>query len=246
MDFYALNVTPINGWATWQGFGQAAMSLAGSGKSANVVLGAGSAQMALQSSGNGTRRAMGSSGPQIVLTSSGNGSVRGGLGGTATLILAWHYGQGGIFVHSRGKVGLQFEIDANSIMGRSGVGAATAQMFMRGDARTYRLIHGAGAVSMALGFDYRVNASIRPVPFELAPRDRAFRVPHECRRMIVPRDDDRTPGYANLLRYPDGTIAFDLMFDAARYGEASTAAAIDQLEQIVTIEMPGDAWAGTP
>lgn len=246
MNFYALNETPINGWATRQGFGQAAMALAGAGKSANVVLGTGSARLALQASGNGTRRAMGYSVPQIVLVSDGHGSVRSGVGGTATLILAWHYGQGGIFVHSRGKVGLQFEIDANSIMGRSGVGVATAQMFMRGDARTYRLIHGAGAASMALDFSYRVHAPVRPVPFELAPRDRAFHVPRECRRMIVPRGEDRTPGNANLLRYPDGTIAFDLIFDAARYGEASTAGAIDQLEQIVTTEMPGDAWAGTP
>ncbi|AAQ54994.1 virion-associated phage protein [Burkholderia phage Bcep22] len=246
MNLYALNVTPINGWATWQGFGQAAMSLAGAGKSANVVLGAGSAQMALQSSGNGTRRAMGYSVPQLVLTSSGHGSIRSGVGGTATLILAWHYGQGGIFVHPRASVRLQLDIDANSIMGRSGVGAATAQMFVRGDARTYRLIHGAGTVSMALDFAYRVNAPIRVVPFELAPRDRAFHVPRECRRIIVPRGDDRTPGTANLPHYPDGTIAFDLIFDAARYGEASTASAIDQLEQIVTTDMPGNAWAGTP
>ncbi|CAB3972344.1 MULTISPECIES: hypothetical protein [Burkholderia] len=246
MNLYALNVTPVNGWATWQGSGRASMVLAGSGKSANVVRGAGTARMELQASGKGVRRAMGYSLPKLVLTSSGHGSLRSGVGGAATLILAWHYGQGGILVRSRGTARLQFNVDANSLMGRSAVASAGMQMLMRGEARTYRLVHGAALASVELDISNRISASVRDMPFVFAPRSRQFCVPRESRRFVVPHCNDRTPGFGYLLRYPDGTIAFDLIFDAMLYGADSTAGAIDDLERIVTIEMPGDAWAGTP
>ncbi|AXF38224.1 putative tail protein II [Ralstonia phage phiRSP] len=42
--------------------------------------------------------------------------------------------------------------------------------------------------------------------------------------------------------YSDGTVATDLLLDAATYGEASTAGAIDLLDQIVTADMPNNSW----
>lgn len=74
MNLHALNEVPVNGWATWLGFGSAGMSLAVSGRSANVHHGIGAAQLAAQASGHGVRRAMASGAAGLSFQATGDGT----------------------------------------------------------------------------------------------------------------------------------------------------------------------------
>ncbi|ULR75126.1 hypothetical protein JC1_54 [Burkholderia phage JC1] len=192
MDFYALNETPINGWATRQGFGQAAMSLAGTGASANVVLGTGAAALRLQTLGKGTRRAMASAGVTMVLQTAGDGTrrvpadasavielgagaegkVAAGVGGHATMMLTWPYGQGGIIAHAAGTATLELNAAAEgrAAAGRHGFatsymllfagahgrsvtplkGSAIAEMWLYPRAEPYLVTQNGGVIEMAL------------------------------------------------------------------------------------------------
>lgn len=154
MNFYALNETPINGWATRQGSGQAAMSLAVSGKSANVVLGASTATMRMQAAGAGTRRVPASSDPVMVLQATGDGTRRVpaygsgtmqmgasgegrvalGIGGTATLLLTWPSGRGGILVRGDSTASMELGATADGRAAAGRHGDAHTMLYMRADA----------------------------------------------------------------------------------------------------------------
>lgn len=160
MNFYALNETPINGWATQQGFGQAAMSLAGSGVSANVALGGGFPSIILQASGDGTRRAMGGGFPSLVLQVAGDGTRRvpadgiamlelggdgdgkiaQGTGGHATMMLTWPYGQGGIIAHAGGDATLELNATAEGRAAAGRHGFATSYMMLFADGRARNVV----------------------------------------------------------------------------------------------------------
>jgi hypothetical protein len=172
MNFYALNETPINGWATRQGFAEADLSLVVTGKSATVRLGSGRADMVLNATGNGTRRTFGTGAADLVLNASGNGTRRtfgeaealmelaaGGdgkvtqvVGGTATLMLTWNKGMGGKLIYGKGDAKLELDLlgDGRAATGRAGEGAAFMFLLAEGSGIVRTPLKGAGLVDMWL------------------------------------------------------------------------------------------------
>ncbi|ACR15049.1 virion-associated phage protein [Burkholderia phage BcepIL02] len=172
MNLYALNETPINGWATRQGFAEAAMQLAVTGKSANVLLGAGRADMVLNVTGNGTRRTFGAGAADLVLNVSGNGTrrtfgtadalmelaaagdgkVTQVVGGTATLMLTWNKGIGGKLIYGEGDAALELDLlgDGRAATGRAGEGAAFMYLLADGWGLSRTPLKGDGLADMWL------------------------------------------------------------------------------------------------
>ncbi|SEH89779.1 hypothetical protein [Paraburkholderia hospita] len=359
MNVYALNETPINGWATLYGGGNAVEQLTLSGVSANVVMGGGSADLnlspagngtrwtfgasqadlALNESGNGTRRTIGTGDASNVLVVNGDGTTTRSLGGMATLLLSWIVGKGGVIVHGSGEAALALMIDANgrAAIGRHGSGdmrmvlsldgrgilppvvhaggkieewlyltgypnmiahaggAADMRMLAAGDSHAghrvfasgeivlgfelgcnwtskYREVYGSSSIVFGFSLEARdARVAMLPSTFYAAPKSRGARVEREIRLvrvdrasgalhvkaetpLLVPKEnrsmsmpnEPREPGSMDLLRYADGTPAFDLMADSTKNGEPSTVSAIDTLEPTVTDEMPNNSWAPTP
>ncbi|AOJ09660.1 hypothetical protein [Burkholderia mayonis] len=172
MNFYALNETPINGWAAQQGFGQVAMSLAGSGVSANVGRGGGFPSIVLQASGDGTRRAMGGGFPSLILQVAGDGTRRvpadgiavlelGGdgegriatsIGGHATMMLTWPSGQGGVIARAHGTAAIELvaKADGRAATGRHGFSDTYLMMLADGWMRHVPLVKGGAGAEMWL------------------------------------------------------------------------------------------------
>lgn len=152
MNLHALNEVPVNGWATWLGFGSAGMSLSVSGRSANVHRGVGAAQLAAQASGqgvrlamasgaaglsfqatgDGTRRVLGDGLGLMVLDGIGDGRVTHGNGGTITMVLAGVNAAGGIVVDPTGdaQIELRAEADGRAATGRHGQAHALAYLLI--------------------------------------------------------------------------------------------------------------------
>lgn len=172
MDFYALNETPINGWATRLGFAEADMSLVVSGKSANVLLGSGRADMVLSAAGDGTRRTFGAGDALLELDTDGDGTRRtfgtgealfelqaGGdgkvtqvQGGTATLLLTWPEALGGklIFGTSTATMQLAAQADGRAATGRFGYSDAYMYLIADGKGREVVPVMGKGLAEMWL------------------------------------------------------------------------------------------------
>lgn len=171
MNLYALNTAPINGWETHLGSGQAAMSLAASGASANTDLGTGAAQLALSASGSGTRRvpASGSASMQIQaagsgtrwvlgtgtasmqMAAAGNGEVSNGMGGKVSLVLHAS-GTGGILVNGSGVAQMQMGAsgEARTADAHYGTGHCIMESRAWDIPKSYSTHHGSGAAGMRL------------------------------------------------------------------------------------------------
>jgi len=170
MNLYALNETPINGWATHYGLGEAVAQLTLDGASANAVLGSGSADMALSSSGDGTRRTFGVSNPDLVLNAQGDGTrrtfgtadmpivltatavgeVTASHGGTATLMLSWLLGRGGVMVYGSADASLRVTMDADgrAATGRYGTGDARMALEAVAHGKLPPVVKGGGLADM--------------------------------------------------------------------------------------------------
>ncbi|MGX0136351.1 hypothetical protein [Cupriavidus metallidurans] len=155
MNLYALNVTPIDGWQTLRGNGTAAMSLAGTGVSANVDLGAGSVPLVLAVAGDGTRRVPASGdvgtslqvsgdgirrvpaigGSSMMLTASGDGIAAPALGGKCTLMLTWVSAMAGVINYAQGLISLALTVQGDGRAATGRYGAADVLMMLDSSAQ---------------------------------------------------------------------------------------------------------------
>lgn len=130
MNLYAVNETPINGWATLYGTGNpAAVSLSAIGDGTAVRVATGLSSIALQSIGNGTRVVMGSGTASIAISAEG----------VATYCRA-------------GKGNSQISLQANGkgLAARANRGASTIELRSAGWGRTQQTWSGAGASAIRI------------------------------------------------------------------------------------------------
>lgn len=85
MDFYAINVAPINGWQTALGSGAASMAMSGTALGGLMLLGSGSAVQRITASGNGYAVIYGLGQASQRLIAVGDGKLIPFMGGTARM-----------------------------------------------------------------------------------------------------------------------------------------------------------------
>jgi hypothetical protein len=151
MNFYALNATPVNGWETQFGFGQAALPLSASGNGLKGALGSGNAALPLQASGNGTRRVMGAGTVSMALLAEGEGSVVEGNAGKAVMVLSAR-GVGGITVSGEGAAQMVLTAQGEGIVAKGVFGAGHAIIESRAwdIPKKYETHHGSGTAHARL------------------------------------------------------------------------------------------------
>ena len=172
MNLYALNETPINGWAVCNGSGHAEMSLNAQGTSANVALGSGTAELELQATGDGTRRVLGSGSvtmelnasgeglrwamgaglAQMVLYLEGEGTVTNTTAGIATMRLMVPLARGGLLRFGQGKASMTLNATADGRVANShfGEGVARMELAASGNAKSAPGVKGKGRLDMWL------------------------------------------------------------------------------------------------
>lgn len=246
MNFYALNSTPINGWATGFGFGQADFTLDAEGVSAEVDLGAGSASLVLESEADGTRRTFAEVTATLELESEadgtrrvpaeasadfeieleGDGTATQVVGGTATLLLTWPSGaKGGIFVHAEATATLQLQPEADGRVAAGRYGEAWAYMLMQvdGAARKAVPVKAGGLAEMwvypsASGYLVTSNAGAAMLNMEVDGEGRGSVIRHGAGQVGMRFEALRVEGrqHRQINGAGDLGIAFDLTLQDAR------------------------------
>ena len=152
MNFYPINVAPINGWATYQGSGQADMAMAAqgagyaemhtagsiasmaqtaTGSGIVAVLGSGSASQAMTASGIGYAKIFGSGQSNYLITAAGDGRVVPFMGGTALMALTAS-GNGKVSPSNIGYASLSMLARDYSVNNVGAAGKGTAEMRFSG------------------------------------------------------------------------------------------------------------------
>lgn len=189
MDFYALNETPINGWATVRGQATVALALDASGVGAVSVLGAGSVNLELLATGNGTRVAVGAADVQLELSGGGEGRTTQSVGARLALQLSFSKALGGKLVFGQATLAMEIGIGGNGHRGRGQFGEGNLNLsldFPRADSRKYRNVYGSAEMAFALTMDTRdIRIAALPSVVYPAPRARVATVGREQRSMRV-------------------------------------------------------------
>lgn len=175
MNFYALNATPISGWATHLGAGDAQFEMTATGRIGRVAIGNGKAELALTAKGTGIVKMLGrSAAAKMVLEAIGDGVAIPLLGGTASMRLVAR-GDGTITQTSASQAVMRMlgAMSWQNPIARRAVGVAELVMTAESGIPTPHTIRG--------------NASD-------AHSSRVLIVPRDTRGMRVPRDNRSAGG----------------------------------------------------
>ncbi|CAH0532142.1 hypothetical protein UAM5_00025 [Ralstonia phage UAM5] len=223
-------------------FGRIDIAAAGGGKIAFPL--SGTSRIELDASGAPTIPLLGNGAGRIELDVFGDVRPRHPVyGGGRVDILSKATGLARTIGKNSGAGSITIDAAGSGHLGAKHMGSGQAEIVMDGHGvpRSYSAIYAGGTAVFSFSAAYQLAATISG-PFEPAPPDRQLAVQGDTREFVVSSDGDRVPGGQTLPRYPDGTIALDLILDAGQYGEASTTGAIDLLGQIVTSNMPSNSW----
>lgn len=174
MDFYALNVAPLNGWETHIGSGRASANVS-TQASAYLVMsnGEGHAQVAATGNADGMKARLGQAVAGLTLNVQGTGySIIHGVGSVQAEVIT--LADGGVIPFMGGHAQVVLSAQANAMVAKLGV--SYAPMLMYGAANGRRAVLGAGRADAFVFTRYGIpEPFIKPVQFEATHASRRLK-----------------------------------------------------------------------